>query len=153
MSNVPAQLRRRYAAERRFRAVGLAAIVFSALKSGAIDLYPEYTGTLAFELLRLQAAPDLDTLRRVLGEQGLGSELRARLGRVGVRLTAADLIGSRTDHASGQRTLTIRRVNELSASAAVLGGVRGAAGGVTRGTTRPLATSFSRACSASTLSP
>jgi osmoprotectant transport system permease protein len=52
--------------------LGNTAIVFSALKSGAIDLYPEYTGTLAFELLRLKAAPDIETLQRALAADGLG---------------------------------------------------------------------------------
>ena len=52
--------------------LGNSAIVFSALKSGAVDLYPEYTGTLAFELLRLREAPGPEALRRALAEQGLG---------------------------------------------------------------------------------
>jgi osmoprotectant transport system permease protein len=52
--------------------LGNTAIVFSALKSGAIDLYPEYTGTLAFELLRLKEAPDIPTLQRALAADGLG---------------------------------------------------------------------------------
>ena len=41
--------------------LGNTAIVFAALKSGAIDLYPEYTGTIAFELLQPQAAPPTST--------------------------------------------------------------------------------------------
>ncbi|HEY0337741.1 MAG TPA: glycine betaine ABC transporter substrate-binding protein [Burkholderiales bacterium] len=52
--------------------LGNTAIVFAALKNGAIDLYPEYTGTLAFELLRLRQAADIDELRRTLATQGLG---------------------------------------------------------------------------------
>ena len=52
--------------------LGNTAIVFSALKSGAIDVYPEYTGTLAFELLRLREAPTIEALKRILAEQGLG---------------------------------------------------------------------------------
>jgi osmoprotectant transport system permease protein len=52
--------------------LGNTAIVFSALKNGAIDLYAEYTGTLAFELLRLKEAPDLETLQRSLAREGLG---------------------------------------------------------------------------------
>ena len=50
--------------------LGNTAIVFAALKNGAIDLYPEYTGTIAFELLGLNRAADLETLRRALGEGG-----------------------------------------------------------------------------------
>ncbi len=63
------------------------------------------------------------------GEQGLGSELRARLGRVGLQLEASDLMGSRTDRASDELTFTIRRNNALSASVAVLAGVRAAGAG------------------------
>lgn len=52
--------------------LGNTAIVFSALKSGSIDLYPDYTGTIAFELLGFRTAPDLVTLRRALAAHGLG---------------------------------------------------------------------------------
>jgi len=51
--------------------LGNTAIVFAALKSGAIHFYPEYTGTVAFELLGLKAVPDLDALNRELGRHGL----------------------------------------------------------------------------------
>jgi osmoprotectant transport system permease protein len=52
--------------------LGNTGIVFAALKSGAIDLYSEYTGTLAREILQLQGNPPLDELRRALAPQGLG---------------------------------------------------------------------------------
>ena len=52
--------------------LGNTAIVFSALKSRAIDFYPEYTGTLAFELLGLDRAPSPEELRRLLAAHGLG---------------------------------------------------------------------------------
>ncbi len=52
--------------------LGNTAIVFSALKSGSIDVYAEYTGTLAFELLNRTQAADLDDLRRELKSHGLG---------------------------------------------------------------------------------
>jgi osmoprotectant transport system permease protein len=55
--------------------LGNTAVVFAALRTGAVDLYPEYTGTLAFELLRLDHAPSLDELRRLLEPQGLGVAL------------------------------------------------------------------------------
>jgi osmoprotectant transport system permease protein len=57
---------------RHQQGLGNTAIVFAALKNGAIDLYPEYTGTIAFELLRLTRAADIDELRRTLAAQGLG---------------------------------------------------------------------------------
>lgn len=52
--------------------LGNTAIVFSALKSGAIDLYAEYTGTIAFELLNLKSASDVNVLARELESHGLG---------------------------------------------------------------------------------
>jgi osmoprotectant transport system permease protein len=51
--------------------LGNTGIVFSALKSGAIDVYPEYTGTLAKEILRLEGNPSLEALNRALAPQGL----------------------------------------------------------------------------------
>jgi osmoprotectant transport system permease protein len=52
--------------------LGNTAIVFGALKSGAIDLYAEYTGTLAFELLNRAQPAGLDELTRELARHGLG---------------------------------------------------------------------------------
>ena len=51
--------------------LGNTGIVFAALKSGGIDVYPEYTGTIAFELLRRPAAASLDQLNRELAPHGL----------------------------------------------------------------------------------
>ena len=53
--------------------LGNTAIVFAALKSGAIHLYADYTGTVAFELLGMKAVPDLNTLNRELGRHGLAA--------------------------------------------------------------------------------
>jgi osmoprotectant transport system permease protein len=52
--------------------LGNTGIVFAALKAGSIDLYPEYTGTLAKEILKLEGDPGLDELNRALAPQGLG---------------------------------------------------------------------------------
>ncbi|MDX2015868.1 MAG: glycine betaine ABC transporter substrate-binding protein [Myxococcaceae bacterium] len=49
--------------ERRF-AMGGTAIVFAALDSGAIDLFPEYSGTLAHVVLRDPTASDFDDIKR-----------------------------------------------------------------------------------------
>ena len=51
--------------------LGNTAILFAALKSGSIDVYPEYTGTLAFELLGLARVPGLDELNGKLAAHGL----------------------------------------------------------------------------------
>ncbi len=51
--------------------LGSTAILFAALNSGAIDVYPDYTGTVALELLGLPVVPDLDELNRHLARHGL----------------------------------------------------------------------------------
>jgi osmoprotectant transport system permease protein len=53
--------------------LGNTAIVFAALKSGTIHLYPEYTGTIALELLGLAAVPPLTELNRALEAHGLAA--------------------------------------------------------------------------------
>jgi len=53
--------------------LGNTAILFAALKSGTIQVYPEYTGTIAFELLGLNGVPDLAVLNRELGRYGLAA--------------------------------------------------------------------------------
>ena len=58
---------------RHHQGLGNTAILFSALKSGAIHLYPEYTGTIALELLGLQRVPDLAELNRLLAPHGLAA--------------------------------------------------------------------------------
>jgi osmoprotectant transport system permease protein len=52
--------------------LGNTGIVFSALKSGAIDVYPEYTGTVAFELLGRKSPASLEDIARELAPLGLG---------------------------------------------------------------------------------
>jgi len=55
--------------------LGNTAIVYAVLTSGSIDLYPEYTGTIALEILKLpaeQAPKSLDVLREKLAPLGLG---------------------------------------------------------------------------------
>ncbi len=53
--------------------LGNSAILFSALKSGAIDIYPDYTGTVALELLGLKNVPSLQELNRQLEVHGLAA--------------------------------------------------------------------------------
>ena len=53
--------------------LGNTAILFAALKSGAIDVYPEYSGTIALELLGLKAVPELSDLNRELERHGLAA--------------------------------------------------------------------------------
>lgn len=51
--------------------LGNTAILFAALKSGAVHVYPEYTGTIAFELLGLKRVAGADELNRELAPHGL----------------------------------------------------------------------------------
>ncbi|HEX3178357.1 MAG TPA: glycine betaine ABC transporter substrate-binding protein [Methylomirabilota bacterium] len=57
-------------AERRF-GLGGTGIVYGALASGDIDVYPEYTGTIAVAILKEPAVTAIDALRERLGPRGL----------------------------------------------------------------------------------
>ncbi len=52
--------------------LGNTAIVLAALKSGSIDVYPEYTGTISQEILKRRQPATLEQLQRELAAQGLG---------------------------------------------------------------------------------
>ena len=53
--------------------LGNTGIVYAALTSGAIDVYPEYTGTIAREILKLPGRPDLAAIDRALAPLGLAA--------------------------------------------------------------------------------
>ncbi|HEY8025135.1 MAG TPA: glycine betaine ABC transporter substrate-binding protein [Burkholderiaceae bacterium] len=53
--------------------LGNTAIVFEALKSGSIDVYPEYLGTIDLELLHHQGSSSLEQINRELAPLGLGA--------------------------------------------------------------------------------
>ena len=52
--------------------LGNTGIVFAALKSGDIDLYPDYSGTIAKEILKIDGPFDLALLNTRLAAEGLG---------------------------------------------------------------------------------
>jgi osmoprotectant transport system permease protein len=52
--------------------LGNTGIVFAALKAGSIDVYPEYTGTIAKEILKLDGDPPIEQLNRALEPHRLG---------------------------------------------------------------------------------
>ncbi|HEX4859443.1 MAG TPA: glycine betaine ABC transporter substrate-binding protein [Usitatibacteraceae bacterium] len=58
------------AAEHR-QGLGNTAIVLNALSAGSIDVYPEYSGTIAREILKLDSVPPLAELNRRLSPMGL----------------------------------------------------------------------------------
>ncbi|KQM71057.1 glycine betaine ABC transporter substrate-binding protein [Xylophilus sp. Leaf220] len=60
------------AATRVSQGLGNTAIVYAALRGGSIDVYPEYTGTIAQEILRQPGATGLEALRSALAPLGLG---------------------------------------------------------------------------------
>jgi osmoprotectant transport system permease protein len=84
--------------------MGNTGILYAALKSGSIDLYPEYTGTIAREILKVDGNPTLEEINRGLAPQGLG---------VAVRLGFNDsyALAMRDDRASA---LGIRTLSELA---------------------------------------
>lgn len=55
--------------------LGNTAIVFEALRSGAIDAYPEYTGTIAKEILKADDARDLAAINSSLAPMGLAASV------------------------------------------------------------------------------
>ncbi|MBI4292233.1 MAG: ABC transporter permease subunit [Betaproteobacteria bacterium] len=84
--------------------LGNTGIVFAALKAGSIDLYPEYTGTIAREILGMEAVPSIDELNRALARQSLG--VAVPLG-----FNNGYALGMREDLAA---RLGIRRISELA---------------------------------------
>ncbi len=72
---------------------------------------------------RALPAPDV-----VFGEHGLGTAVSGNLERVGLALDAEDLFTTRTDRRSGERTLFIRRSNDVLGSVGVVGPLGAEAG-------------------------
>ena len=58
--------------------MGSTGILFEALKSGAIDVYPDYSGTLAEAILKRPGLKSLDEIRQALA--GLGLTISGSLG-------------------------------------------------------------------------
>ncbi|OWW18463.1 glycine betaine ABC transporter substrate-binding protein [Noviherbaspirillum denitrificans] len=52
--------------------LGNTAIVFEALKTGAIDAYPEYTGTISHEILKRKDIDSLEDMSKALAPLGIG---------------------------------------------------------------------------------
>jgi len=81
------------------RGLGNTGIVYAALLSGSIDLYPEYTGTIALEILKGDAPADLATLNRRLAPLGLGAAIPFGFNdtyALAMQRTAAEKLGIRT---------------------------------------------------------
>ena len=84
--------------------LGNTGIVFAALKAGSIDVYPEYTGTIAREILKVEGNPSVEDLNSALAPQGLGVAVR-----LGFNNTYA--LAMREDRA---QALAIRTLSDLA---------------------------------------
>jgi osmoprotectant transport system permease protein len=84
--------------------LGNTGILYAALRTGSIDLYPEYTGTIAKEILKLEGNPSLDELNRALAPLGLAAA--APLG-----FNNSYALAMRAERA---RALGVRRLSDLA---------------------------------------
>jgi len=73
LSEIVAQTAAPFAAVEQKPGLGNTAIVFEALKSGNIDIYPEYIGTIDLELLKHQGSTSLAQINQELAPLGLGA--------------------------------------------------------------------------------
>jgi osmoprotectant transport system permease protein len=79
--------------------LGGTGILFAALKAGEIDLYPEYTGTIARQILRDESAGSLAEINARLAPQGLGVAVPLGFSNsyaLGMREDRAEALGIRT---------------------------------------------------------
>lgn len=72
LGEIVAQTAARHAKAEHRPGLGNTAVVLEALKAGAIDVYPEYLGTIDAEILKNPRPTDLATMRRQLAAMGLG---------------------------------------------------------------------------------
>jgi osmoprotectant transport system substrate-binding protein/osmoprotectant transport system permease protein len=94
------------------RQLGGTEVVFRALETGAIDVYPEYTGTLTKEILRNEVAPHLGA------DRPLAQELSRILAGHGLRMSRP--LGFDNSYALAMTearaaALGIRRISDLAA--------------------------------------
>ncbi|HJV67594.1 glycine betaine ABC transporter substrate-binding protein, partial [Ideonella sp.] len=78
--------------------LGNTAIVFEALRAGSIDVYPEYTGTIALEILKQPGPMTLVAMREALAPLGLGVDVPLGFNdgyALAVRADTAERLGLR----------------------------------------------------------
>ncbi len=81
------------------RGLGNTAIVYEALRSGSIDLYAEYTGTIALEILKSDKPMDRAAINAALEPLGLGVAITFGFNdgyALAMRADRADCLGVRT---------------------------------------------------------
>ena len=101
-----------FTVERKF-GLGGTAVSFEALKSKDIDVYPEYSGTISAEILKMPKA-SLDSINRVLTEKyRLNISKPYGFNNTYVILTTAELA----------KQLSLRTIQDLAAQPQIKGGV------------------------------
>jgi osmoprotectant transport system permease protein len=78
--------------------LGNTAILYEALKNGAIDVYPEYSGTITAEILKTEERLDLAALNRRLAPMGLAVSIPLGFSNsyaLGMRRGGAERLGIR----------------------------------------------------------
>lgn len=97
--------------------LGNTAIVYEALRSGGIDLYAEYTGTIALEILKGQPSMTREAMNAALRPLGLGVAVPLGFNdgyALAMRAADADRLGVRTlSDLAGQRELRFGLSNEF----------------------------------------
>ncbi len=81
------------------KGLGNTGILVAALRAGAIDLYPEYSGTIAREVLKMDGNPTQEELSRGLAPLGLSASIALGFNNsyaLGVREDLAAKLGVRT---------------------------------------------------------
>ncbi len=89
--------------------LGNTAILFEALKGGSIDAYPEYTGTIAAEILKAEAPLDLAAINARLAPLGLAASFPLGFSNsyaIGIRESEAAKLG-------------IARISDLASAATI----------------------------------
>lgn len=79
--------------------LGNTGILLAALRAGAIDVYPEYSGTIAREILKLEGNPGFAELNQTLAPLGLAASVPLGFGNsyaLGVREDLAAKLGLRS---------------------------------------------------------
>jgi osmoprotectant transport system permease protein len=79
--------------------LGNTAIVYEALRSGSIDLYPEYAGTVSLEILKSAKPMALEEMNKALAPLGLGAAIRLGFNdgyALAIREADAQRLGIRT---------------------------------------------------------
>lgn len=100
LGEILAQSARAAGVRTRYRpGMGGTAILFEALRTGAIDVYPEYTGTIAREILKIRRHLDLAALNAHLRPRGLQAGFPLGFNNtyaIGMRRAEAERLGIRT---------------------------------------------------------